>query len=256
MSRKNAALLLVFGVVLLAAFVASLNAPAVSEAQITCGEQLATCPAVTATGTPGTPVPDNNVRSVAHITHHDQEGSARVEPNTGEDWIITAKYASEEGGEDCNCQTLEYTATVQVDWDAIPGSQEFIITNSSFSYPPFVGVDLNCGDDTCEEPFSGIATPTPSITKHGYGYSLAVNLDYTVWRECPIDGWTPFYLDQVLYTTTSVDNGHFLDSGCLYGGTAYPLTQTWQVGDNGAWTCSDDGCPNQIILDIKYDNTL
>jgi hypothetical protein len=78
-----------------------------------------------------------------------------------------------------------------------------------------------------------------------------------VWIECPIDGWTAFYLDQVLYTTSAIDDGKLLDNEtCNYplvGADVEPVTQVVQVGDNGAWTCTDDGCPTQITLDIKYD---
>ena len=144
-------------------------------------------------------------------------------------------------GFDCRCDIREYTATFEVRWD--PVGDTFVVENQAgHTTTPFIGIDTCVDDLTCTWGHTGV---------EGYGYKVYVDLEHTVLIDCPIDGWRSFYLDQVLYLTSAVDNGEFLDSGCYPGADATPNSQTWQIGDNGAWTCGTD-CPTGVGIVIKY----
>lgn len=65
---------------------------------------------------------------------------------------------------------------------------------------------------------------------------------------------TGFNLREVIYTTTSVDDGVLVtSSGCATGSTVSPSSQTFTQTDSGAFECSYD-CANIAgpLLTITY----
>lgn len=163
-----------------------------------------------------------------------------MEPDTSTSWTVKAKYKSKNVGTDCNCTDEVYEATLDVKWDN--GTGNFIRENEDGEdVSPFIDIDV-CGSDIC------------GAVVNGYGYKLAVDVLHTVWINCPIDGLVPHFLDQVLYTTTAIDDGYPLQGEpCTQQLTSVsPVTQTVQQGDNGAWVCDNNSCPTGVSVQIKY----
>jgi hypothetical protein len=85
-----------------------------------------------------------------------------------------------------------------------------------------VDIDI-CDKDTCA------AEDTQS-----HGYELIVDV-----RDPVVAGVMVYNLRQVVYTTTSVDDGYELDTtSCTLGSSVSPTSQTFTQTDSGAWPCA------------------
>jgi hypothetical protein len=221
--------------------IASVDTVTVS-AQTTCGSGT-NCPEIGH-------VPDPDVDSSLYVTYEtdDQESPVPVEPQTGTSWKLTAKYASkDEDGMDCDCTTREYSATFDIDWIDI-GPYWQISNQTGIGSTHIRSVDV-CSTSYCVD--TGLGGDY-----HSSSYKLHVRLDNPVVFNCTIDGPREFWLDQVLYTTTSVDPGKpisFASVTCSLGSTIYPVSNIFQTGDNGAFECTNS-CPPGASLAIQYSN--
>ncbi len=163
------------------------------------------------------------------VVYH-KKGEHNIEAATGEDWDITARYATADTG-DCPCQVEEYDASVHVDYNAATGT--WSASNSVYA-TPFVQSPNICSQVSCAA---------------GSWYKMRVRLAQTVQVPCGI-GTQTAYLYQVLYTTAVVDNGYY---GCGAGLGVTPTTQVFQTGDNGQFECDADGsCPAGASITISY----
>lgn len=201
--------------------------------QETAQAQIADCATPWAC-VPVAKTPDPDVYSSLTVYHkeNDENGDA-VEPDDldGEDWTITAKYVSTQTGVDCNCQDETYEATVDVRFDR--GPDVWSIDASSYT-SPFQSITI-CDEGDCSSDNSPY-------------YKLEVELNNSIYLECPVDGWRTFYLSQVLYTTTHVGDGDL----CA-GGAVQAETQVFQTGDNGQFECTGT-CPFGPSIVISYSN--
>lgn len=164
------------------------------------------------------------------VVYH-KKGENNVEAATGEDWDITARYATADTGS-CPCEVEEFDASVHVDYNA--GTGTWSSSNPVWSNPPFVQAPFLCNQVSCSA---------------GSWYKLRVQLAQTVQVPCGI-GTQTAYLYQVLYKTAIVDNGY---NGCGAAAVVIPTTQTFQTADNGQFECDADGsCPAGASITINY----
>ena len=172
-SRVVLALIVLGVVVALATTIATIGPPTSVSAQLNCGTDT-DCPDIGRD-------PDPDVTSLLHVTHREDAlyNPRWVEPNIGESWLVTAKYASADSGVDCKCVTEEYTATVDVDWDGVAETFWISAESGTSTYPFNTGARL-CTDDTCTDTSGAVDV------QRGYGYELAIDLDHTVCQASPV----------------------------------------------------------------------
>lgn len=160
------------------------------------------------------PLGDTTRTAVAEVTHADTTGQSivYVEPNTGESWTVKAYWNT---AAPTPCYEYTETASVDVDWQTLAaawGTSNLTTTANIHSI-------LVCRLGDC-------ATPDEA---HGWAYKLYADIEQTV-----MIGGVPYYLRQVVFTTTSVDNGRQVDTGlCSLGSSVSPTSQTFSVTDNG-----------------------
>jgi len=164
------------------------------------------------------------------VVYH-KKGENNVEAATGEDWTITARYATPNTG-DCPCQVAEYNGTLNVDYNPATGTWT---DSNQAGGGPFISNPSTCDRVSCAA---------------GSWYKIRVQLAQTVQITCPGFGDKTAYLYQVLYKTTVVDNGY---NGCGAAAQVTPTTQTFQTADNGQFECDADGaCPAGASITINY----
>lgn len=151
-----------------------------------------------------------------------------VEPDTGESIDITAYWNSN----NAPCQEVYETASVDVSWSGTGWtlSNKTATTN-------IVDIQL-CGEDTCA-----------AEDTHSYGYKLYVKVNDPVWTGGPVHN-----LRQVVFATTSVDDGYELDTtNCVLGSAVTPTTQTVSATDSGTFECGYACANNGTTLNITYE---
>jgi len=197
---------------------------------------------------PDCPQGDTTRTAALTVSHYKITGSGPsevrepVEPDTGETWQIDAKYRKETLAEACDCAIGTYTAYVDVDWNGSSWTAT-CTSGCSSSLGPIRSVSV-CTDDSC----SASAT-------HSWQYELIVNLDNNL-AGLPCAG-TDYAaaLNQVVFTTTAVDDGYLVTVGnCTLGSAVSPTSQSWSANDTGAFecpfTCAAAGGP---AVTIRYE---
>jgi hypothetical protein len=172
---------------------------------------------------PGGDTTKTSALTVTHRTPEVHEGSSRVvEPDTGETWAITAWW--EAGGPPWG-QTSQ-TAYATVDWNG----SAWVLSNVQLTQA-IVGIGI-CQVDTC--------TDSESNT-HSWNYKLVVDVKDPE----PV---TTYNLREVVYVTTSVDDGYTVEDPththgyCWLDAAVSPTSQTFTAYDNPAvW--DSNRCP-------------
>jgi hypothetical protein len=167
---------------------------------------------------------DNTKTSALHVLHVEAYATptpgaeAAVEPDTGESWNITAYWNTAGGGVGCKEHTE--TASVDVDWSG----SSWALSNESTT-TNIVDIDVCDTDEWCSDTDS-------------YGYKLIVDITDPV--SIPPHSYN---LRQVVYTTTSVDDGYELEmEGCTLGNSVSPTSQTNSQTDSGPFTFASGRC--------------
>ena len=213
---------------------------AVRLAHAACGVLNADC---TAGGGSGT---KSSVIVVDHVTTQ-EEWVAKVEPDSGETWSVTAYWATTSVGVPCSCTEISATATVDVDWNQSTNTWDVTCTSGCDATNGPIHEFVICDDTTCAE--------GPG-TEHSWTYSLEGEFDQSR-TTCN----RPAYLQRVVWTTTSVDDGDTLDSlgaGCSEQYAMSPTSQTFTVTDTGTFTgagyfvCYPGDCEGPPVT-ITYD---
>jgi hypothetical protein len=142
------------------------------------------------------------------------------------------------------------TATIRVDWDQTNNEWDVTCTSGCNSLSgPIFGVSI-CDDDHCLQ--------TTGVW-HSWAYTLELEVDD---HRVICSPTRNAYLDRVVYTTTSIDDGDVLTSvasGCTEDFAVQPTSQTFSVTDtganqaNGTWVCFPSDCDGSTLLTITYD---
>jgi hypothetical protein len=157
--------------------------------------------------------PDLTKTSVLDVAHAKSYGEyvVPVEPDTGESWSITAYWNTE----DVPCAERSETATVDVDWTG----SSWALSNKSLA-TNIVDIGL------C--PLASLSCT--SVGSHSGGYRLVVDV-----RDPAV---AIYNLRQVVYTTTSVDDGYLLNlASCTLGSDVSPTSQSFSQTDSGSFEC-------------------
>ena len=162
---------------------------------------------------------------VAHIVPGAASGTP-VEPDDGETWNITAYWNTWFP----ICHEQSETASVTVSWT---GSNWVISGKTTTAHI----IDINvCDTNDFRD----------SQDTHSYGYRLTAKV---------VDPVSPNHnLRQVVFTTTSVDDGQELDtSTCVLGTSVSPTSQSFSATDSSPWgcgySCSNVGTSVQITYE-------
>jgi hypothetical protein len=132
-----------------------------------------------------------------------------VEPDTGEKWTITGYWNTDTVP---ICYQLTYTATASVAWTGSGWELSDVATTFGV-----MDVDI-CDESTCDK-----------VDLHGYGYRLSAKL-----RD-PDGG---FYLRQVVFEASDVDDGQELDTSmCSLGTAVRPTEVSFTATDSGPFGC-------------------
>ena len=149
-----------------------------------------------------------------------------VEPDTGETWQVVAKYRKTSSGTACDCATLTFTASVDVDWNGT-GWTATCTSGCNAIGGPIHAVSV-CTTNSC--------TGTSS---HGWGYELMVDVDNNLFALPCASQANNARLFEVAYGTTSVDSGNLVDTGdCTLDDAVDPTSQSWTATDTGAFECT------------------
>ena len=185
--------------------------------------------------------------SAIDVIHYDQINPTTViavEPNTGEDWEITAYWGSTHGApEQCDC---DHTATAQVDvavdWSDATNSWSATCTGCNAFVGPVFGVTI-CTTYGCG---SGMSI------NNSWGYELVVSLNEKNGTTC--NGAVDGFLSEVEYVTTSVDNGNQINGLLCSESTAVsPISQAFGTTDSGPFECTNScGVASGPTVDIVY----
>lgn len=100
-------------------------------------------------------------------------------------------------------------------------------------------VDIQvCDEDTCAEEDT-----------HSHGYRLYVKVNDPYWYLS-----RRYNLRQVVFATTSVDDGYELDTtSCTLGDAVTATSQSFSATDSGAFECGYDCDNNGTTLSITYE---
>jgi hypothetical protein len=163
------------------------------------------------------------------VSHYAEAHTRPVEPNTGESFSITA-YWNTAGPPPCF--EISETATVDVYWT---GSAWALANKSTTTNITDIQV---CSGNACGSQYDG----------HAWSYRLIARVTDPV-----VLGFIPHNLRQVVFTTTSVDDGYVIDENCDLSTAVSPTAQSWSATDSGSngfecgFSCSNSG-PSMTIL--------
>jgi hypothetical protein len=151
-----------------------------------------------------------------------------VEPDTGESFNITAYWNTDT----TPCVEHSETASVDVSWSGTG----WVLSNKTTT-TNILDIQL-CDEDTCAEEDT-----------HSYGYRLYVKVADPLFL--PIRRHN---LRQVVFTTTSVDDGYELDTtSCALGAAVSPTSQTFSATDSGTFECGYSCSNSGTTLSITYE---
>jgi hypothetical protein len=165
----------------------------------------------------GACIPASTTKTSALTVEHKTTNTEPVEPDDGETWNITAYWNTNS----VPCSEMTETASVEVSWDG----DNWALSNKSLT-THIVGIDVCDASMECSQ---------DEETVHAWGYKLIVDI-----RD---PAATSFNLRQVVYTTTSVDDGYELDPDvCELGSSATANSQTVSKTDTGPFTLIAGRC--------------
>jgi hypothetical protein len=210
--------------------------------------QLPATPAYAACGTSHGIVCSGPKSSLVEVEHQIYAADPKVEPDSGETWSVTAYWASTSGGGACPCTETSASATVRVDWNPTYHRWDIACTSGCDAYAgPLYSFEI-CDDTQCVESVG---------TYHSWRYVIEGKIDETQ----TVCGSRPAYLDRVVYTTSSVDDGDKLSStgrGCYELLSVTPTTQAFSVTDYGAnqgpgsFVCYPSDCSGATPITLTY----
>lgn len=185
--------------------------------------------------------------SAIDVIHYDQIDETEVvpvEPNTGENWTITA-YWNQLGSDPiwCDCDAVSNAVVyVAVDWSDSTGWSATCTGCNAFT-GPVRGVAI-CSTYGCG---SGMSID------NSWGYELVVSLDESHGSNCGF-GY-PSFLNRVVYATTSVDDGNQINTlYCSESTAVSPISQAFGTTDSGPFECTFScGAASGPQVDIVYD---
>jgi hypothetical protein len=153
--------------------------------------------------------------------------NAPVQPNTGESWTFTSYWNTQGPGP---CYEMSEQASADVNWNG----SAWVLSNVNTT-TKITAISLCSGIDSCSQKYA-----------HSYNYVLIAELNN------PVGSFNP---RQVVFATTSVDDGYELDySSCTTGDVVSPTTQTFSQTDTGTFECGL-GCSGVTgpLLQITYE---
>lgn len=161
---------------------------------------------------------DDTKTAAVVVSHYDVSGMSpvTVEPDTATSWTMTA-YWNTAGTS--GCYEISQQATVDVTWDSFATAWGLsnIVTTANID-----AIDI-CSTGDC----------TAGGTAHGWQYKLFADVDNQV-----MTGGKTYNLRQVVFSTTTIGNGHVLNlPNCTLGSSVTPNSQTYTATDN-TWDCS------------------
>jgi hypothetical protein len=188
---------------------------------------------------------DNTATSSLTVNHTmtNGAGGAPVEPDDGETWTVVATWSSDTGMPlGCSCIDLgSATATVDVQWSESTDSWSATCTaGCSATMGPIRGVSI-CDGSEC------------GGGDNGWSYELIVDIDHSLYLNCPVSGSKWGYLSKVAYTTTAVDDGNEIDiSDCSEGAVVSPGGTPYSATDTGAFECAFTCAASGPTVTINY----
>jgi hypothetical protein len=178
---------------------------------------------------------DTTLTAVNTVYHQHLNGTPNVEPNSGEDWDITAYWNTAGAG---SCFEITETADVDVDWNG--GAVNFQLSN----------INTTTHINTISICTLGIC----AVGDGGYAYRLFVDVDeaFTVATKT-------YNLRQVVFSTTSVDNGNEISTVDCSDSTAvtpdsqvWTATHDWNTGGGAGFPCVYNCAQVGAITTITY----
>jgi hypothetical protein len=167
-------------------------------------------------------------RTAAVDVRHGVEGGASitpVEPDDGETWSITAFWNT---APPLPCFENQEAASATVSWTGSTWQLSNVTLTANIT-----DIDV-CDFQTCD-----------AVDVHSHGYRLVAKV---------VDPHLPggiHNLRQVVFATTSVDDGYELDtSTCTLGTSVSPTSQTFSATDSGGFECGyscDNSGTNLLI---------
>jgi len=180
----------------------------------------------------GTP-PDLTRTSALHVLHYRSTGANQIpgEPNDGETWDIVAYWNSAGPGQ---CSETTETASTEVSWTGAGWS----LSNTTTTTNILAITVCDIGSETCK-----------AEDTHSYGYKLIVDIN-----QQKVVGFTPHNLRQVVYTTTSMDDGFELDtSNCTLGTGRTPIAESFTGTDTPPFACPFNCSQAGATVTITYE---
>jgi hypothetical protein len=166
----------------------------------------------------GACVPSSATKTSALTVEHKKTNTDPVEPDDGETWNIVAYWNTNTGP----CAQYTETASVEVSWDG----SDWVLSNKNLT-TNIVSISVCDASMECSHDVDG---------DHAWGYKLIVAINDPL--------AAGFNLRQVVYTTTSVDDGYELDTDtCELGSSVSPTTQSFSQTDTGVFTLVGGRCP-------------
>lgn len=162
------------------------------------------------------------------VDHAVIDGLSRtpVQLDDSESWNITAYWNTTI----LPCQETSETATVDVTWDDATG---WTLSNKSTT-TNITAINICTIGNDCSEEYT-----------HTFGYRLYVQVND------PLPG--AYNLRQVVFTTTSIDDGFEVDASCEAADAVSPTSQTFSGTDSGTfeclYSCDNSGTSVQILYE-------
>jgi hypothetical protein len=189
--------------------------------------QAAACQGTNGPCSPG----DDTKTAVVNVIHYDVSGigPVPVEPDAATSWTITAYWNTEF----TTCAEISQQATVDVTWQTIAAAWALTNTVTTANIQSL----SVCSTGDC----------TAGGTAHGWAYKLLGDIDDHV-----TIGLNTYNLRQVVFSTTSISNGHVLNlPACTLGSSVTPNSQTYSATDS-AWDCNFTCAATGPSLTIQY----
>ena len=144
------------------------------------------------------------------VEHYAETYTRPVEPDTGETVSITAYWNT---ALPLPCDEISETATVDVYWT---GSAWALANKSTTTNITDIQV---CSGDACGSQYDG----------HAWSFRLIARVTDPV---VLVTG--AYNIRQVVFTTTSVDDGYVIDENCDLSTAVSPTSQSWSATDAGS----------------------
>jgi len=154
-----------------------------------------------------------------------------VEPDDGETWNIKAYWNT---APPSPCFEVSETASVEVSWNGTTWELSNTSTTTNI-----VGISVCHPGDLCSS----------GGTSHDFDYELIVDLTDPVASPLRV-----YNLRQVVFTTTSMDDGYVIDDqACTLGSSVTPSADSFTQTDLGPFECAFDCTASGPSVTITYD---